>query len=151
MCGPVYHPFGVIEHHHFLARRCDLFAPITFTPTAGRLEMMTERDASPSVQETRSPQHSLRTHAWRRRRVAALVLLTISVALAACNGVLPSPSRDASQGQMMMDLAESLNQIRDQSASLQDQVDSLREVVYHQDTIIRQLAQSAGITIPPPR
>ncbi|MEO7996376.1 MAG: hypothetical protein ABI852_02965 [Gemmatimonadaceae bacterium] len=78
-------------------------------------------------------------------------MLATSVTLAACNGALPSPSRDVSQGQMMMDLSEALNQIRDQSASLQDQVDSLREVVYHQDTIIRQLAQGAGITVPPPR
>lgn len=81
----------------------------------------------------------------------ALGVMAISVALAACNGALPSPSRDASQGQMMMDLAEALNQMRDQSAGLQDQLDSLREVVYHQDTIIRQLALSAGMTMPPPR
>lgn len=88
---------------------------------------------------------------WRRRRAGALAALSLLIGAAACNGVLPTPSRDASQGQMMMDLTEALNQIRDQSAGLQEQLDSLREVVYHQDTIIRQLAQNAGITVPPPK
>lgn len=113
--------------------------------------MMTERDAAHSVQGVQSPARSARKLNWRRRRVAALAVLVLSVSAAACNGVLPAPSSEASQGQAMMDLTDVLNQIRDQSAGLQDQVDSLREVVYHQDTIIRQLAQNAGITVPPPR
>ena len=73
----------------------------------------------------------------------------IAVLLAACNGGLPTPSRDAAQGQAMMDIAEALNQIRDQNAGLQEQVDSLRQVAYKQDTIIRQLAISAGIVVKP--
>lgn len=147
-------PPGIINSLRAKPLRCTLSShgdAITFTSIARPHHMMTERDAAHSVQGARSPQDRLRVRAWRRRRVVALGMLVISVALAACNGALPSPSRDASQGQMMMDLAEALNQIRDQSASLQDQVDSLREVVYHQDTIIRQLALGAGITVPPPR
>jgi prefoldin subunit 5 len=73
------------------------------------------------------------------------------VALAACNGALPSPSRDAAQGQNMLDLADALNQIREQSAGLQEQVDSLRGVVLSQDSVIRQLAATAGIAIKPPQ
>lgn len=113
--------------------------------------MMTEPDATRSVQRIQSPIVHLDTRNWRRRRAGALSAIVLLVAAAGCNGVLPSPSRDASQGQMMMDLTETLNQIRDQSAVLQEQVDSLREVVYHQDTIIRQLASNAGIVVPPPR
>ena len=58
---------------------------------------------------------------------------------------------EASQGQVMMDLADALSQMRDQSAGLQDQLDSLREVVYQQDTVIRKLALAAGIPVPPVR
>ncbi|MEP6833125.1 MAG: hypothetical protein ABJB74_07005 [Gemmatimonas sp.] len=83
-------------------------------------------------------------------------MLTLSVVVAAavlgaCNGALPTPSREAAQGQMMLDLSDALNQIRDQSASLQDQMDSLREVVYQQDTVIRKLALAAGVPVPPVR
>jgi hypothetical protein len=75
-------------------------------------------------------------------------MLALAVLLAGCDGALPSPNRDVSQGQTMLDLAEALNQIRDQGASLQDQVDSLRDVIVRQDTIIRQLALNAGIPMP---
>ncbi|MEO7363837.1 MAG: hypothetical protein ABI120_26130 [Gemmatimonadaceae bacterium] len=132
-------------------RTCDRFSADDLHPTGGPHEMMTERDATHSVREGQQPALLLRTRNWRRRRVGALVVLALSVSAAACSGVLPSPSREAAQGQIMMDLTDALNQIRDQSAGLQDQVDSLREVVYHQDTIIRQLAQNAGITVPPPK
>ena len=56
----------------------------------------------------------------RRRRICALTVGVIAVMTAACSGGLPTPSRDAAQGQTMLDLAEALNQIRDQSASMQD-------------------------------
>lgn len=84
----------------------------------------------------------------RRRRFVSLALVVSAVAIAACGGALPSPSRDVNQGQMMLDLTETLNAIRDQSASLQDQVDSLRDVIVRQDTVIRQLALNAGIPMP---
>jgi hypothetical protein len=84
----------------------------------------------------------------RRQRLGFLALLLAVVATAGCSGALPSPSRDVNQGQMMLDLTEALNAIRDQSASLQDQVDSLRDVIVRQDTVLRQLALTAGIPMP---
>lgn len=93
------------------------------------------------------PRQSFRS--CRRPGLVATVLLVVAVA--GCNGVLPAPSAAASQGQTMLDLADALNQIRDQSASLQDQVDSLRDVIFRQDTIIRQLALTAGIPVPAAR
>ncbi|GEM_PF-968307 len=84
----------------------------------------------------------------RQRSFARLVLVLGAIGAAGCSGVLPSPSRDVNQGQMMLDLTEALNAIRDQSASLQDQVDSLRDVMVRQDTVLRQLAVTAGIPMP---
>lgn len=89
------------------------------------------------------------TRSGRRRRTGALTIGGIALLAAACNGGLPTPSRDVAQGQAMLDLAETLNQIRDQSANMQDQVDSLRQIVAKQDTIIRQLANAAGIVAKP--
>ncbi|MGV3707402.1 MAG: hypothetical protein ACO1Q7_01080 [Gemmatimonas sp.] len=87
----------------------------------------------------------------RRRRVRVLALITSAVILGACSGVLSTPSQEASSGQMMMDMVDALNQVRDQSAGMQDQLDSLREVVYQQDTVIRRLAAAAGVPVPPVR
>lgn len=142
-----------------------MFPPSTMAGTHGPPQslMMTDRDGTRGMQSS-GPSEGSAAHwlmgvqaraavrpGWQRRRAGALAALSLLIGAAACNGVLPTPSRDASQGQMMMDLTEALNQIRDQSAGLQEQLDSLREVVYHQDTIIRQLAQNAGITVPPPK
>lgn len=83
------------------------------------------------------------------RSPLVLVIATVAaVGVAACNAV-PSPTRDVNSGQMMMDITDALNGIRDQSANLQEQVDSLRDVVVRQDTIIRKLALAAGVPIPP--
>ena len=113
--------------------------------------MMTEGDATHRVPVSGPSHKSSVSVGWRTRRVLALGAFAAAVALGACNGVIPSPSREASQGQVMMDLADALNQMRDQSAGLQDQLDSLREVVYQQDTVIRKLALAAGIPVPPVR
>lgn len=104
---------------------------------------------------TRSLLHSHQQQAIlrgvRRRRVATLALIASATALGACSGVLSTPSQEAATGQMMMDMVDSYNQLRDQSAGMQDQLDSLREVVYQQDTVIRKLAAAAGVPVPPIR
>jgi hypothetical protein len=86
-----------------------------------------------------------------RRRMATLAFIAAATALGACNGVLSTPSQEAASGQLMMDMVDSYNQLRDQSAGMQDQLDSLREVVYQQDTVIRKLAAAAGVPVPPIR
>ena len=112
---------------------------------------MTEDDAPHSVPVSGPSHESSVSRGWRTRRLQALGAFAAAVVLGACNGVIPSPSREASQGQVMMDLADALNQMRDQSAGLQDQLDSLRDVVYQQDTVIRKLAFAAGVPVPPVR
>lgn len=117
--------------------------------------MMTDVNSANSVHQATPPRRDVSVRAKNsrfsntpRRRALLLALIIPVVGIAACNGAMPTPGRDVNQGQMMLDLTEALNSIRDQSASLQDQVDSLRDVVVRQDTIIRQLALTAGIQIP---
>jgi hypothetical protein len=43
-----------------------------------------------------------------------------------------------------------LVQLRADNALLQAQIDSLRGVVAYQDTLVRQLAASAGLSVRPP-
>lgn len=110
--------------------------------------MMTEVEAADSVQEQPKLSRVSMRASGHQRRLGFLALLVAALVSAGCNGALPTPSRDVNQGQMMLDLTEALNAIRDQSASLQDQVDSLRGVIVRQDTVLRQLALNAGIPMP---
>ncbi len=48
-----------------------------------------------------------------------------------------------------MDLSNAVIQLRDDHATLQAQIDSLRGVVAYQDTILRQLATSANVSMRP--
>jgi hypothetical protein len=48
----------------------------------------------------------------------------------------------------MAELGESFNDIRLIQQELQDQVDSLRTVVARQDSVIRTLANLAGVQVP---
>ena len=83
--------------------------------------------------------------------VFRIPLLTAVVAVSACSGTgLPSPRGDLATGQAMLDLNESLVQLREENAMMQAQVDSLRSVVARQDTLIRQVAAQAGVVVPPP-
>lgn len=53
----------------------------------------------------------------------------------------------------MMDLGNAMGQLRDDNALLQAQIDSLREVVAYQDSIVRQLAALSNVPMrpaPPP-
>lgn len=85
---------------------------------------------------------------YRHRRFLVLAV-ALAVLGAACGGGLPTPGKDVAQGQNMLDIADALNSLRDQNAGLQEQVDSLRDLVFRQDTVLRQLAATAGITMKP--
>jgi len=49
--------------------------------------------------------------------------------------------------EQIIQLGDGLNDARQDYAALQQQVDSLRVVVARQDTVIRQLANLAGVAI----
>lgn len=74
---------------------------------------------------------------FRRPIVLALA------ALAACTG--PVTTGDTTLAETVIDMSDALIAVRDETALLQAQVDSLREQVARQDTLLRRLASMAGL------
>lgn len=78
------------------------------------------------------------------RRARRAVLLALVAGAGACAG----PTSNVDAGQALLDLGDAVNQLRSDDAVLQAQIDSLREVVARQDTIIARLANAAGMPLP---
>lgn len=76
---------------------------------------------------------------FRSVYAAALVLLC-----SAC----PASRADVAMSEQIIQLGDGMNDLRQDNAALQQQVDSLRTVVAKQDTVIRQLANLAGVPLP---
>lgn len=77
------------------------------------------------------------------RRVAwTAVLLLLASACA------PPSQQDLQSAQALAEIGESFNDVRLLQQELQDQVDSLRAVVVRQDSVIRTLANLAGVPVP---
>jgi hypothetical protein len=70
--------------------------------------------------------------------------------MAGCSGGIPTPTSDINSGQAVMDLGNAIIQLREDNAMLQAQIDSLRGAAAYQDTIVRQLAATAGVSMRPP-
>ena len=64
-------------------------------------------------------------------------------ALAACRG--PITSGDTTLAETIIDMSDALVSVREETALLQAQVDSLREQVARQDTVLRRLSSMAGL------
>jgi hypothetical protein len=64
-------------------------------------------------------------------------------ALVACQG--PMTSGDTTLAETIIDMSDALVSVREETALLQAQVDSLREQVARQDTVLRRLSAMAGI------
>ena len=64
-------------------------------------------------------------------------------------GCLPPTERDFQLAQTINEMNEAVNEIRQLSYELQDRVDSLTMAVAKRDTVIRQLANLAGVPVPP--
>lgn len=77
---------------------------------------------------------------FKRLTLLALVLLA---------GCLPATEKDFQMAQTIQEMADAVNEIRMNSFELQDRVDSLTMLVAKRDTIIRQLANLAGVPMPP--
>ena len=80
----------------------------------------------------------------RTRRARALPTLALFL-LVSCAG---SQETDIQQAEALLQLGDGLNEMRTQVGDIQAQVDSLRSIVARQDTIIRQLANLAGVQAP---
>jgi hypothetical protein len=77
-----------------------------------------------------------------------LIYATPLIALAAVS-CLPPTERDFQLAQTINEMSDAVNEIRQLSYELQDKVDSLTMVVAKRDTTIRQLANLAGVSMPP--
>jgi hypothetical protein len=75
------------------------------------------------------------------RYVACALALTL--ACAAC----PASRADVAISEQIIQLGDGLNDLRQENAVLQQQVDSLRLVVARQDSVVRQLANLAGVPL----
>jgi hypothetical protein len=85
----------------------------------------------------------------RYRRSLVLVAgcaLMAAFSLSSCR--VQSPAADVATGQMMLELTDAINQMRQDNALLQAQVDSLRDAVARQDTVIAKIATAAGVAVP---
>ena len=76
------------------------------------------------------------------KRVALFALMGLS----AC---LPATEKDFQIAQTINEMSDAVNEIRQVSYDLQDRVDSLVFVIARRDTVIRQLANLAGVSVPP--
>ncbi len=78
------------------------------------------------------------------------VLLLAGVAMSLTTGCkqITNPNADIELQQSLYDLQDLLVQMRDETAMLQMQVDSLQGVVARQDTSLRRIANLMGSPIP---
>jgi len=65
------------------------------------------------------------------------------------SGCLPPTERDFQLAQTINEMSDAMNEIRQLSYELQDRVDSLSMMMAKRDTVIRQLANLAGVPVPP--
>ncbi len=88
-------------------------------------------------------------HRSTRASMVLLIGALLVAAAGACKGGNLAVGTDVSTAQAMLDLGQNLVQLREDDALLQAQIDSLRGVVAYQDTILRQLAATAGVSLRP--
>jgi hypothetical protein len=81
-------------------------------------------------------------------RIVRRILVAALASLAACGG--PLTSGDTTLAETLIDMTDALVAVREETALLQVQVDSLREQVARQDTVLRRLASMAGMPLPGP-
>lgn len=79
--------------------------------------------------------------ALRRPLVVLALLLLVS-------GCTPASRDDVNTGQALVELGDALSEIRQDQTVLLDRLDSLSAVVARQDTVIRTIANMAGVPVP---
>lgn len=92
----------------------------------------------------------MRTHlppAPVHRPTCAVVAVTLVAT--ALTGCLRNPAADANAAQAIAEIADQLGAMQQDNAAMQDQIDSLRIVVARQDTVVRRLANMAGVPMAP--
>ena len=79
-----------------------------------------------------------------RHRILAAALSLTFLSLAGCR----DPRVDANIAEAMTQVGAQMTSFQQDVSLLQDQIDSLRQVVARQDTIIARLANVAGVQLP---
>ena len=101
-------------------------------------QVLIQRERTPSLLVT-----TLSLDATMLKRSVLIAIVTV------VTGCLPATERDFQMAQTVTDMTEAVNEIRQMSYELQDRVDSLSMIVARRDTVIRQLANLAGVPVPP--
>ena len=83
----------------------------------------------------------------RRAAVASLVAASLLPATG-CIG-RPGQPGDLSQGELLLELSDTINELRSHDALLQEELDSLRAVVARQDSTIARIAAASGVPLTP--
>jgi hypothetical protein len=81
-------------------------------------------------------------------RTSLAFLLVAFATLGSCSS--PRISGDTTIAETLIDMSDALVALREETALLQAQVDSLREQMARQDTVVRRLASMAGVPMPGP-
>lgn len=76
------------------------------------------------------------------RRLSALLVVALLG-----TGCLPPSEQDLQVAQAIVEMGDAMAEVRQALADLQDQIDSLRLVAAKQDTVLRQLANLAGVPV----
>lgn len=82
-------------------------------------------------------------------RQAARTLVGALVTAVALSGCLRNPSADAATAQALSEIADQLGAMQQDNAALQSQIDSLRTVLARQDSVLRRVANLAGVPMSP--
>jgi hypothetical protein len=80
----------------------------------------------------------------RTRILAAALLLFLLLPLAGCR----DPRVDANIAEALTQVGTQMTSFQQDVALLQEQIDSLRQIVARQDTIIARLANASGVPLP---
>lgn len=87
----------------------------------------------------------------RPRRAGGAGTAALAAVILACAGCAPNTGgANEALGQNIVELGDAISALRQDNAALQEQIDSLRRQVARQDTVIRQLANLAGVPVPVP-
>jgi hypothetical protein len=91
----------------------------------------------------------MHTHPLPQAGRARRAIVAGAVGAAALTGCLRNPSADAAMAEALNEIGNQLGAIQQHNAELQNQLDSLRIVVARQDTVLRRLANLAGVPMTP--
>lgn len=81
------------------------------------------------------------SHLARMRHPARFLAAAVALTLAGCR----NPRTDANMADALMQMSAQLSSIQQDYSILQSQVDSLRLVVAHQDSVVARLASLANL------